>query len=151
MPEELREVNPHYDEEAVEALQDLLDLAVELRRSGILALLKTIAEMGERVEEFITTDSSILRSVALAQAALSGIGRPGPEEFMRARVMAEESVECLVKGLASAKSDGIKPVGLLGLIKAMRDQRVQTGLGMLIALARGLGECLLKKDIKGKQ
>jgi uncharacterized protein YjgD (DUF1641 family) len=48
-------------------------------------------------------------------------------------------IDCLTYALAAA--DDAKPVGLFGMLSALRDPDVQKGLGFLIAVLKKLGSC----------
>lgn len=137
------------EEEAVEALRELLEIAVEMKRSGVLGMLRRIAEAGEKVEMLIASDEPILRLIGLTQALLGGAARLEPGDYARARRNAEEAVECLLHGLSRAGPAGAPSPGLLGLLGALRDPAVRKGLGLLLEIARGLGECALRKEGRG--
>ena len=134
--------------EEVEALRELLEIAVELKKTGILGLLKTIVGSGEALVSLALSDTPVFRGLALLQAAGEGIARLEPDEFAEARMNAEDGVECLVRGLKEASPENAGRVGLLGLLGALRDPRIQRGLGYLLALARGIGGCLEAKSSK---
>jgi uncharacterized protein YjgD (DUF1641 family) len=51
--------------------------------------------------------------------------------------MDSSKVDCLTYALAAAED--AKPVGLFGLLSALRDPEVQKGLGFLIAVLKKLG------------
>ncbi len=73
----------------------------------------------------------------------------GPSEFARARRNLEATSECLFAGLSKADPAKAPKPGTFGLLRALGDERVRKGLGILIELARGLGECALEKERKG--
>jgi len=135
------EVRVNLDAEAVEALQELLEIAVELKKSGILGWLKTIAENGEKLIELAASDYHTFRLLGLLQAASDGVSKLEPAEFAEARRNTEKTVHCLMNGLRRADPAKAPKVGLLGLMGALRDPSIQRGLGLLLELARGLGEC----------
>jgi len=56
---------------------------------------------------------------------------------------AEEDVsrglESVLHAVGDATSEEVEPVGAIGLAKAMRDPEVKAGLGVALALLKGLG------------
>ncbi|MEB3851991.1 MAG: DUF1641 domain-containing protein, partial [Desulfurococcales archaeon] len=123
--------------------------AVELKRSGVLGLLKTIAGAGESLTALALSDAQVFRALALLQALTGGLARLEPGDFAEARMNAEDSVECLLRGLQEADPAKTPRVGVAGLLSALRDPKVQRGLGFLVQLARGLGGCLESKASRG--
>jgi len=136
------------EEEGVKALQELLEVAVELKKSGVLGWLKTLAENSEKIIELAASDYPLFRLLALLQAAAGGAARLEPGEFAEARRNTEETIHCLFSGLRRADPAKAPKVGMLGLTSALRDPAVQKGLGLLLEIARGLGECAEAKSKK---
>ena len=142
-----------YSDEAIQALQELMEVAVELKKSGMLGWLKTLAESGEKLVELAASDYKIMRMLALLEALQGGVGRLEPGDFAEARRNTEKVTACLFNGLKRADpAKAPKVGGIFGLLGVLRDPAVQRGLGLLIELARGLGECVeaeQKKSGKG--
>ncbi len=132
-------------EEGAQALLELLEVAVELRRSGVLGILREYAVGGEKTLSLALQDKGLFRLLALIQALLGGASRLAPSEYAQARMHAEEAIECVFSGLRDADPAEAPRVGLLGLMRALSDPRVQRGLGFLISLAQGVGGCLEAK------
>ena len=140
---------PQVDEDAVAALEELLEVAVELKKSGVLGWLRALAEMGEKLQELVVSEEPLFRLLGLLQALQGGVSRLEPGEYAQARRNAEETVQCLFKGLTRASPAEAPKPGLLGLMGALRDERVRKGLGLLLSLAAGLGECAIEKERAG--
>ncbi len=124
--------------EEIESLKTLARVAVELKRTGILDLLAELAERGEEILTSLSGDKALYRALGLADALQGGINRVEDDAFIDAKAALEELTRCSVKGLAYAYNEA-KPVGLLGLLGALRDEDVKRGLGMLVAIAKGMG------------
>lgn len=125
-------------EKELESIKTLARVAVSLKEAGILDLL---AELAERSEEILTSmagDRSLYRTLGVADALQTGVNKVGDDDFIDAKAALEELARCGLKGLAYAYREA-KPVGLLSLLGAIRDPDVQKGLGILIAIAKGLG------------
>ena len=52
-------------------------------------------------------------------------------------------LDCLTTAVAVAEVE--KPIGLMGLLAALRDPDVQRGLGYLVSLLKQLGKCMPRK------
>ncbi|MEB2837232.1 MAG: DUF1641 domain-containing protein [Desulfurococcales archaeon] len=106
---------------AAEALEKLVRVAVKLDEAGVLDLLEALAD-GRLIREFL-------------EAALSG-----------GAIRVLDQLNDIVKEIGEV-ADAIvaepRPVGLSGLLRALRDPEVQRGLGRLIALLRALGRVRL--------
>lgn len=129
------------DEESMKALEELVEVAVYLKRSGILDMLRIIAEKGMDLLAMISNDPAIYRAMTVVDAASRGMLRLHPEEVISAKMNLEKISECTLRSLASADPAKAKPVGLFGLLGALSDKNVQKGLGLLIEVARNLGAC----------
>jgi len=138
------------DDEAIQAVTELVKAAVELKKSGILGWMQALAEAGEKLQELAMSDRELFRLIALGYALQAGVARLEPGDFAQARRNLEETTACLFNGIAHAKLAEAPKPGLLGLLKALGDERVRKGLGVLLELARGLGECALKAEGRGK-
>lgn len=64
-------------------------------------------------------------------------------------------LESVLHAVGDAAGDLDEPperVGMLGLLKAMRDPEVQTGLGFIIAIAKGIGHDLDRRvEMRGER
>ncbi len=115
------------DPEALRALEKLVDVAVKLDRSGLLDLASALAE------------GRILRE--LLEAALTGGG-------LRILDSLSEAVKELGEVVDTVLEEA-RPVGVMGLIRALGDPEVQRGLGRLIALLKALGRLRLEEILRG--
>jgi uncharacterized protein YjgD (DUF1641 family) len=135
-----------------EALAELVEVAVMLKKSGILGWLKALAENGDKLIELFTSDYPLFRQLGMLQAVGGGIARLEVGEYVDARMNAEKAFYCAFKGLSKADPAGAPRVGLLGMLRWLSDKDVQKGLGFLLMLAKGLGACMgeLEKRERGK-
>ena len=133
-------------DEEIEALKTLVEVAVKLKESGMLDMLRVIAEKGMELLPMIQNDIPVQRAAALADAALRAIERLSPEETLRVKLNTQTVAECTFKALASVEASRVKPVGMGGMLSALRDKDVQTGLGLLLAIAKALGACIRSKQ-----
>ncbi|KSW12104.1 hypothetical protein CF15_04860 [Pyrodictium occultum] len=133
-----------FDEESMKALEDIIEALVYLKKSGMLDMLKFIAEKSNELFTILSRDPTLYRLLALTHGATRGINSLEPEEVVSAKLNVEGITSCTMKSMASLKPSEVKPLGLLGLMGALRDPEVQHGIGLLIAMAKHLGACLLE-------
>lgn len=126
----------------VEALRELVEIAVLLKETGILDLLRVVAEKGHELLALVGNDVGIARMAGLAYAVQAGLEKPSAEDIRDARRLVEKLVSCSISASARVSREEVKPVGLLGLLGALRDRKVQVALGLLLSLARSLGGCI---------
>ena len=101
-----------------EALKELLELAVKLKKSGLLNIAEAVLNAAEKIDE---------------------------TQLQKIKKNTEESMFCLFNTLSSTEPSRAEKVkGIFGLMGALRDPDVQKGLGFIIALAKNLGGCLNK-------
>ncbi len=127
------------NEEAVKALERTLEMLVKLKESGTLDLIATLVEKMEDLMEVGMSDKKLHHALALGDAALSGLEEVDPISLKK---NVEKLSECTMKALSDESLTNAKPVGLLGLLSAIRDPDVATGLGLLLAMAKSLGKCI---------
>ena len=111
-------------------LKELVNTLYDFKRSGVLDdLLNAAASLRLFTEGLLTRD--FMEKVAKLQgvALIAGTNL----------AMDSSKVDCLTYAIAAA--DDAKPVGLFGLLSALRDPEVQKGLGFLIAVLKKLGSC----------
>jgi uncharacterized protein YjgD (DUF1641 family) len=116
--------------ERIDVIKELVNTLFEFKRSGVLDdLLNAAASLRFLTEGLLTRD--FIEKVAKLQevALVAGINL----------AMDTSKVDCLTYAIAAA--DDAKPVGLFGLLSALRDPEVQKGLGFLIAVLKKLGSC----------
>ncbi|ALL01907.1 hypothetical protein Pyrde_1864 [Pyrodictium delaneyi] len=138
---ETREETIQFDEEGMKALETLVEVAVYLKESGILDLLRVVAERSGELLTIIANDPALHRVSALADGATRGITRLKPEEVISVKQNIEKLTECTLRSMAAVNPADVKPVGLFGMLGALRDRDVQRGLGLLLAIAKNLGAC----------
>jgi len=136
------------DEEAVKALETLIETAVALKRSGMLDMLRIVAEKSNELLALIGNDPSIQRSLGLVHAAQSGIAQVEPQEVLAAKNVVELMTACGLKAMAATKPEEAKPKGLFGILGAMRGKDVQAGLALMLLIAKNLGACIRQKTGK---
>jgi len=115
-----------------EALDDALGTLVRLQRTGTLDDLATLADAGALATAAL--DDDMVTSLAGTGAALGEL----------ADVAADDDVARSLSTLLSAAgeadlSSDPEAVGALGLVRALRDEEVKQGLGVLLSLTRALG------------
>jgi len=132
----------HRERLASEAFVALAELAARLKETGLLDLLVVLAENYDEVLGAVSGEEAGA-GLALASAALRGAARGGGAAAAEG---VEEAVSCLVEALGSNPVASAEPVGLAGLIRALSDPRVARGLGVVIALAAAIGECVERRS-----
>jgi len=113
----------------------VLDKVIYLEKSGMLDEFLKLAELGVKlaemtqesldseVEELITKDAEILMSLGI--------------------VLADDKTRKVVTALEEALLNiNYEPVGLMGLLKAMREPEVKKAIGFLIGFLREFGRRL---------
>jgi uncharacterized protein YjgD (DUF1641 family) len=116
--------------EHIDVIKELVNTLFEFKRSGVLDdLLNAAASLRFLTEGLLTRD--FMEKVAKLQevALVAGTNL----------AMDTSKIDCLTYALAAAED--AKPVGLFGLLSALRDPEVQKGLGFLIAVLKKLGSC----------
>lgn len=131
-----------FNEVEVQALKDLLEIALELKRSGLLGMLKELLSSSESIMEGMQSDLSTFRLGLLLGAILEAARRLDGEKAVSLKMNAEDASYCLLNSLAATKPGEVQPKGMMGLMSALRDPDVQKGIGYLIAIAKNLGACL---------
>jgi len=111
-------------------LKELVNTLYDFKRSGVLDdLLNAAATLRFFTEGLLTRDFVEKMGKLQEVALIAGTNL----------AMDSSKVDCLTYALAVA--DDAKPVGLFGLLSALRDPEVQRGLGFLIAVLKKLGSC----------
>jgi len=131
------------DEEAVKALETLIETAVLLKESGMLDMLRVIAEKSGELLALIGNDVGLARALGLAHAAHSALeNRVSGSDITAAKNLIETMTSCTIKAMAQTDPAKAKPRGLFGMLGALRDRDVQMGLAVLLDLAKHLGACI---------
>jgi uncharacterized protein YjgD (DUF1641 family) len=116
--------------EHIDVIKELVNTLFEFKRSGVLDdLLNAAASLRFLTEGLLTRD--FMEKVGKLQevALIAGTNL----------AMDTSKIDCLTYAIAAA--DDAKPVGLFGLLSALRDPEVQKGLGFLMAVLKKLGSC----------
>ncbi len=132
------------DAASLEALRELAELAAELKKTGLLGMLKEFVSKQEELLELFENDVGLLRLVSLLAAVLEAARNVDGSQVAAIQSNTEKMVGCLLGSLASVDPAKAKPRGLTGLMGALRDPDVQKGLGFIMDLAKALGGCLNK-------
>jgi len=113
-------------------LQEALDTLVDLQRSGTL---DELAELGDVVSlgTSAMTDEMV-RSLAGTGSSLGELADTAAKDGTRGGLTA------LLNSVDAAENAETTPVGMVGLMKAIRDPEIQQGLGYLLAIAKALGQ-----------
>jgi uncharacterized protein YjgD (DUF1641 family) len=79
-------------------------------------------------------DDEMVRSLAQTGSGLGELAQTAADEDTR------DGLETLLDGVGTAERQDVDAVGVLGLIRGMRDPEVQHGLGYLLAVAKAIGQ-----------
>ncbi|MEB3806073.1 MAG: DUF1641 domain-containing protein [Desulfurococcales archaeon] len=131
-----------FSEVEVQALKDLLEVALELKKSGLLGMLKEMLSDTEGAMSGMQADTSLMRLGVLIGAMLEAARRLDGSTIAGLKMNTEDTSFCLFNSLASVTPAKAEPKGMFGLMGALRDPDVQKGLGYLMAIAKSLGACL---------
>jgi uncharacterized protein YjgD (DUF1641 family) len=116
-----------------EALEKFLDLLVRMNELGLLDTLKDIMdpELIGRLSELVLTPGT-MKLLDRADDLLELAGSVNVEDLKRSLPLVKAALEALAREP--------KPVGLRGLLGALRDPDVQRGLGLAIEVLRAIGK-----------
>lgn len=138
-------------ERVTSALAPLADL-VATAPGGLAMLTDTVDSLAARVEapgELDARVRSVLRAVEVATKprAVHGLATLIESDLLAPSVLA------VLSQLASALSDpgASRPVGTIGVLRAMRDHDVQRALGFLFAVARTFGHRLAEGELEAAE
>jgi uncharacterized protein YjgD (DUF1641 family) len=114
-----------------EELRDALETLLVLHRSGTLDELAELAEVGSLATAAL--DDEMVTSLADTGAALGEVAQTASDDDTR------DGNETLPDSAGEAEREPPEKVGLVGLLRGLRDPDVQYGLGYLLALAGAMG------------
>jgi len=129
-----------------QALAQLLDAIVGLKRSGLLGLLSYIADRADESFLAAATDPALMRLLAVLASLQRGITRVDAVDLSRAQNNLEDLTSCAFKALGSVDLSQPRKVGLIGLLNKLNDPDISQGLGILFDIAKGLGSCVRAKS-----
>jgi uncharacterized protein YjgD (DUF1641 family) len=124
---ELAEVLEENDESLAEALETL----ATLQETGTMDDLASMADMMALLTAATTDDMAM--ELSSMGGRLMELGDAAADEDVA------QGLEDALAAVGEANSAEAEPVGMIGLLSAMRDPEVQAGLGFILALARALG------------
>ncbi|WP_457751703.1 DUF1641 domain-containing protein [Thermococcus sp.] len=131
-----------FTHEEVEAVKELVEVAVALKKAGILGILKSFTENGDKLLETIAEEKAVMRLTAVGNAALEPVRELELDEVRKLSWNTEELVGALLKALAKTNPKESPKVGMTAALGYLRDEDVQKGLGFLLTLAKNLGAAL---------
>lgn len=108
-----------------------METIVELQQSGTLDDLAAMADVVSLLTAAM--DDEMVTSVAKTGSRLGEVADTAADDDVAA------GLESMLHALGDATSDDPKPVGMIGLAKALRDPEIKAGMGVLVALLRALG------------
>jgi len=129
-----------------QALAQLLDAIVGLKRSGLLGLLSYIADRADESFLAAATDPALMRLLAVLASLQRGITRVDAVDLSRAQNNLEDLTSCAFKALGSVDLSQPRKIGLIGLLNKLNDPDISQGLGILFDIAKGLGSCVRAKS-----
>jgi uncharacterized protein YjgD (DUF1641 family) len=112
-------------------LQDALDTLLALQRSGTLDDLAELAAVGSLASAAL--DDEMVTSLAGTGASLGEVAQTAADDDTR------NGIETVLESIGEAESEPPKQVGVVGMVRGLRDPEVQHGLGYLLAVAGAIG------------
>jgi len=113
-------------------LAEGVETIAELQRTGTLDDLLEMAELASLLSAAM--DDEMVMSLASTGTRIGELADTAAEDDVA------RGLDNVLTALGEASSEEPKEVGTLGLLKATRDPDVKAGLGVVIALARALGQ-----------
>jgi len=113
-------------------LAEGVETVAQLQRTGTLDDLLELAELASLASAAM--DDEMVMSLASTGARLGEVADTAADDDVA------RGLEDVLAALGEASSDEPERVGAIGLVKAVRDPDVQAGLGVVISLARALGQ-----------
>ncbi len=129
-----------------QALAQLLDSIVALKRSGLLGLLSYLADRADESFLAAATDPALMRLVAVLAALQQGLARVDAEDLSRAQNNVSDLTGCAFRALGSVDLSKPRRIGLFGLLNKLSDPDVSQGLGILLDILKGMGSCVKSKS-----
>jgi uncharacterized protein YjgD (DUF1641 family) len=121
-----------------EALEKFLDLLVRMNELGLLDTLKDLMdpELIGRLSELVLTPGT-MKLLDRADDLLELAGSVDVEDLKKSLPLVKAALEALAREP--------KPMGLRGLLGALRDPDVQRGLGLAVEVLRAIGKAARAK------
>ena len=140
-------VNETNVEVSTKALEELIELLAKLKESGLLDMLKAMLERYEDLMTYMAQDRRMFKAMTMVEGALNGLEDADAAKLKYASMGLSQ---CSTKALEDIMEKGVEPVGLLGLLKALKDPDVAYGMGLMIAMAKSIGRCFKENMEKMK-
>ena len=121
-------------EENPEALAESLETLVRLQETGTLDDLVGFADVAALMSAAM--DDEMVTTLASTGARLGEVAETAADDEVA------QGLETALAAVGEANSAEPQQVGMLGLLRAMREPEVQSGLGFMLAMARALGQDL---------
>ncbi|MFB6161702.1 MAG: DUF1641 domain-containing protein [Haloferacaceae archaeon] len=124
--------------DSADDLESALETVLRLERAGTLDELAELADAAALVTAAL--DDEMVTSLASTGGSLGEVADAASDpETVR-------GVRTLLRAVGEASRDPPERVGLLGLLRSFRDAAVRRGIGFLLAVARGVGRDLDRRD-----
>ncbi|QSG07493.1 DUF1641 domain-containing protein [Halapricum desulfuricans] len=108
-----------------------LESLAQIQRTGTLDDLLELAQIASLLMGAM--DDEMVMSLSNLGSELGGVADTASEEDVA------RGLESVLHAVGDATSEQPEPVGAIGFAKALRDPEVKAGLGVALALVRGLG------------
>jgi uncharacterized protein YjgD (DUF1641 family) len=115
-----------------DALAEGVETVVQLQESGTLDDLAAFADTVSLLQAAM--DDEMVMTLTSTGARLGELADTASDDQVAA------GLESVLTAVGDATSDEVEPVGLIGLAKALRDPEVKAGMGVALALLKGLGQ-----------
>jgi uncharacterized protein YjgD (DUF1641 family) len=112
-------------------LADAVERVAMLQRSGTLDQLTEVADVIALLTDAM--DDEMIETAAATGTSLGEVADTAADDEVRRGLVR------ILHGVGHADAEAAEPVGLVGLLGALRDPEVQAGMGYLVAVARGIG------------
>ncbi len=124
--------------ENADSLADSVETVVELQESGTLDDLAAFADTVALLSAAM--DDEMVTSLTSTGSRLGELADTASDDEVA------QGVESMLHAVGDATSEDPEPVGVVGLVKALRDPEVRAGMGVAIALLRALGQGTTASD-----
>ncbi|MEB3755577.1 MAG: DUF1641 domain-containing protein [Desulfurococcales archaeon] len=129
-----------------EVIKDLVELIKELKKTGLLGMIKEFVKDFEAFLANMQNDTSFTRTFMLLGAFLEATRKLDGSQMAGLKLSTENATYCALDSLSKTDASKAKPRGLWGLMSALRDPDVQKGIGYVVEIMKNLGSCMNKKE-----
>ncbi|PCR88928.1 DUF1641 domain-containing protein [Natrinema ejinorense] len=123
--------------ENADDLADAIEALARLQRSGTLDDLVAIADVAALGSSAM--DDGMVTKLAATGTSLGEVADTAADDDVA------RTLEAVLGAVGEAGAEPTKPIGVRGLVRALRDLDVRRGLGFVIAVARKTGRRLRKR------